>query len=110
MTPRPPANAKYVSPPPGNFVSSPSTAKKPVIKFTYGQPSQPSKIDPHRSTVSKQSEVKSPSKNLYSQSHAVDKSKKIVSPPESVVQPSKISQSEKKETPKPEVKDVVTPQ
>ena len=80
-----------------------------MIKFTYGQPSQPPKSDPQRSTVSKQSEVKSPAKNVYSQSHAVDTSKKILSPPNSVIQPSKISLNEKKETPKQEVKPVVTP-
>ena len=80
VTPRPPANQKYVSPPPSTYPLSHSTVKKPVIKFTYGQAGQqPSKSEPIQSTISKPSDLKSPEKNAYSQSYANDTSKKVIS-------------------------------
>ena len=97
-TPRPPVATKYASPQPGTAPLATSTVKKPVIKFTYGQPS---KSDPYRSTVSKQSEVKSPGKNGYAQSYAGDTGKRITSPPESQYGQSVATQNPKKDVPKP---------
>ena len=67
------AQTKYTSPQP--YVSN-STAKKPVIKFTYGRQGQTTtKTDAYTSNASKASDVKSPSKGQYAQSYADTKSK-----------------------------------
>lgn len=65
MSPQPLATpgvqTNYVSPQ-GKHPLSNSAAKKPVVKFTYGRAAQPLKNDLKQSTVSKKSEVISPSK------------------------------------------------
>ena len=60
----PGVQASYVSPQ-GKHPLSNSTAKKPVVKFTYGRAAQPLKNDIKQSTVSKKSEVISPSKEEW---------------------------------------------